>query len=340
MHRSIHRYSSTAAIALGLICLLLSIASHSAAPDAERIRLEALGETLFFDAAFSANGDVSCATCHQPEYAFADPRPVSLGTQARAGARNSPSLRNVIKDEEMFWDGRRPDLGSMILDPIFNEREHGLREIATLTGKLARSDRYQRSMHTLRRAAPDDEIIEEFRRAIAAYVSSLTAAPTRLDAWLAGDRTAFTPMEQLGLDVFQAKAGCARCHTVADGSLTDRQYHGIGIGLPQGSELVRLVAQAQSLESEKARHSAAVGDEQLASLGRFLVTLQIVDIGRFRTPSLRWASKTAPYMHDGSIGMLEAAVDRELYYRGAQDGQPVVLTPDERMALIAFLSAI
>lgn len=81
-------------------------------------------------------------------------------------------------------------------------------------------------------------------------------------------------------------------------------------------------------------------DPAVAALGRFLVTKEPVDIGRFKTPSLRNVALTAPYMHDGSIPTLEEAVEREVYYRGLSTGRPLILTPAEKADLIEFLKAL
>jgi cytochrome c peroxidase len=79
---------------------------------------------------------------------------------------------------------------------------------------------------------------------------------------------------------------------------------------------------------------------QWSDLGRFVVSHRPADIGAFRTPSLRNVAVTAPYMHDGSIVTLEAAVDHEIYYRGFSSGHPINLTQAERNAIVAFLESL
>jgi cytochrome c peroxidase len=81
-------------------------------------------------------------------------------------------------------------------------------------------------------------------------------------------------------------------------------------------------------------------DAQISKLGKFLGSKRPEDIGKFRTPSLRHVSKTAPYMHDGSIADLESALEHGLYYRGFSSQGPAVLTSDERAYLIAFLKTL
>lgn len=83
-----------------------------------------------------------------------------------------------------------------------------------------------------------------------------------------------------------------------------------------------------------------VKNHEIAALGRFVVSNDPNDIGRFKTPSLRNVALTAPYMHDGSLRTLEEAVDQEAYYRGLEAGRPLILTPAEKVDLVAFLHAL
>jgi cytochrome c peroxidase len=86
--------------------------------------------------------------------------------------------------------------------------------------------------------------------------------------------------------------------------------------------------------------SLVATDAEMATLGRFVVTRVGNDVGRFRTPSLRYVADTAPYMHDGSIPTIEAAVEQEVYWRGLASGAPVALTVSEREAIVAFLNTL
>ncbi len=109
---------------------------HSRATRAQSAALTELGRTLFFDPRFSQDGKVSCVSCHQPEKAFTDGRVVAQGVHDKQGTRNTPSLRNATYTPAKFWDGRRADLDSQVLDPFINAQEHGLRDHAELLQKL------------------------------------------------------------------------------------------------------------------------------------------------------------------------------------------------------------
>jgi cytochrome c peroxidase len=140
------------------------------------------------------------------------------------------------------------------------------------------------------------------------------------------------------------QAGCGGCHVVSQTGIptTDGQYHHSGIGdATQSSQLPQLV---QDVLSENLDASAlgprVLTNAQWSDLGRFVVSHRPADIGAFRTPSLRNVAVTAPYMHDGSIVTLEAAVDHEIYYRGFSSGHPINLTQAERNAIVAFLESL
>jgi cytochrome c peroxidase len=80
---------------------------HSPLARSRSAALTELGRTLFFDARFSQDGTVSCASCHQPEKAFTDGRVVAQGVQGKQGTRNTPSLHNAVHTQAKFWDSRR-----------------------------------------------------------------------------------------------------------------------------------------------------------------------------------------------------------------------------------------
>ena len=104
--------------------------------------ISGFGRALFFDSSLSADGKISCATCHRPDYEFAEPRAVSQGTFGLTGTRNAPSLLARQPTEPPLWDGRRDTLESQVLAPLTNPVEHGLADFTALTKRLAASPNY------------------------------------------------------------------------------------------------------------------------------------------------------------------------------------------------------
>lgn len=303
----------------------------------------ALGRTLFEDRRLSADGTVSCSTCHLPDRAFTDGRTVAQGVQQRGGTRNAPTLINSAYLTSLFWDGRRETLEEQAADPLVNPVEHGLGSHGELLATVRADAAYAAAFRAAFGVSPESIEIEHVAKALAAFERTLVAGDSPFDRYrYGGDPAALSVAQIRGLALFAGRAGCTTCHTIGEehALLTDHEFHTIGIGrqrvqprlAERTTRLVRL--------SEAERDRGITSDPEVADLGRFAVTLKPGDIGRFRTPSLRNVALTAPYMHDGSVPTLEEAVEREVYYRGLEAGRPLVLTPQEKADLVAFLEAL
>ncbi len=303
----------------------------------------ALGHALFDDKRLSADGKVSCSTCHQPGRAFTDGRIVAQGIQQRAGTRNTPTLINSAYLTSLFWDGRRKSLEEQAADPLVNPVEHALRNHGELLATVRTGAAYTAGFRAAFGVGPESIGIEHVVKALAAFERTLVLADSPFDRYrYGGDASALSTAQLRGLGLFTGRARCATCHTLGNeyALLTDQEFHTIGIGqerlqprlADRTTRLVRL--------SRAERDRSILSDPLVAELGRFAVTLKPGDIGRFRTPSLRNVALTAPYMHDGSVPTLAEAVERELYYRGLEAGRPLVLTPQEKADLVAFLQAL
>ena len=310
------------------------------------VQRAALGQQLFNDPSLSADGTVRCASCHRPEKSYTDGHAVAIGVYGRTGTRNAPSLLNIAAADEpaFFWDGRRIVLEQAVLDPLTNPVEMGLHDPSDLMRRITRNPAYRAAFA---HAFPDNNgrlTPNEVGTVLATYVRSLTPPDSAFDRYLHGDRTALNPRAQLGLALFQGKAGCTECHQLKGSrpALTDHGYHRTGVGLDGITASLPVLTEgviARSLQG------AAIGDRVAtyadeAQLGRFNVTQDPADIGLFRTPSLRGVARTAPYMHDGSIPTLEDAIDREVYYRSLQAGRPLNLGVEERLDLAEFLRTL
>jgi cytochrome c peroxidase len=271
----------------------------------------ALGRQLFFDPVLSRDSTVACATCHQPSRAFSDGQPLARGVHGRVGGRNTPTIVNRGYATAFSLDGRANRLESQALRAIQDSVEMDL-PLDSAVERLARSRRYAAAFQAIGRAPSAESVAS----ALAEYLRSVMAGDSRFDRFGAGDRSALTPLERRGLDLFQTRAGCDRCHS---GSLlSDEQFHNTGV---------------------------AWRDDAFRDAGRFAVTGQPRDRGAFKTPTLRQIAETAPYMHDGSLATLEQVVD--FYDRGGNANpnlddriRPLRLSDTERAALVAFLRTL
>lgn len=302
-----------------------------------------LGRRLFFEATLSANGQVSCATCHQPDKAFSDGQPLAMGIHGRTGTRNTPTVINAALHGTQFWDGRRGSLEEQAADPFVNPAEHGLPDHEAVLA-LLRSDGAYRGQFEIAFGAGRMQItMDEVTKALAAFIRSLSAGDSAFDRYAyAGDSAALDAPARQGLELFQGRAQCVDCHTISEqhAAFTDGQFHSIGVGLERIASKLGPLATRVARTSPQELDELVISDPDVAALGRFVVTRNPADIGKFRTPTLRNVALTAPYMHDGSVATLEAALEHELYYRGQAQGRPIILTPAEKAALVAFLKSL
>jgi cytochrome c peroxidase len=305
-----------------------------------------LGRQLFFDKALSADGTVSCSTCHDPQRAFADGKAVAEGINGRRGTRNSPSLLNAMFNSGQFWDGRAATLEAQAILPLINPDEMGNASFSDVVKRLQAVPQYLRQF---RDVFGGDLSIENVGRAIAAYERTLLAGNSSFDRFVGGDRDAMSSSAQRGLSIFRGRASCARCHTINSSFpfFSDQNYRNTGVATaaPSFNLLARRAVQVLR-EKNSISHIQELGREEGGSeLGRFLVSGHTLDIGSFRTPSLRNVELTAPYFHNGTAATLREVV--QFYMKGGGDDprrdwelQPVSLNDSEQEDLIEFLKSL
>lgn len=305
-----------------------------------------LGRRLFFDARLSADGTVSCATCHDPKLGFADGKAVAEGVGGRRGARNSPTLLNAMFNSGQFWDGRAQSLEEQAKLPLIDPNEMGNASYEQVVERVRSLPEYEEGF---RKAFGGPATIELIGKAIASFERTLVSGNSPFDRLNAGDRKAMSDAAQRGLFLFRTKGRCAICHnfSAAFPFFTDQNYRNTGVGVnhPSFMNLTR-----RALESARRREGTdllrrAFVEDGSAELGRFLVTGNSLDIGAFRTPSLRDVELTSPYFHDGSAKTLKDVL--LFYVKGGNDNpvrdwqlEPVDLSEAEQADLIEFLKAL
>jgi cytochrome c peroxidase len=269
----------------------------------------ALGRRLFFDPILSLDRTVSCASCHEPDHGFASREAKPLGVGGRRAARNAPPVFNRAFGSTHFWDGRAPTLEAQVLFPIENPDEMGL-PLEQAVARLA-ADAGYRELFEAAGGAPSRELLAS---SIAEFLRRLVVGDSPIDHFRAA-KTELTPLERRGLWLFESKGRCWRCHSGPN--FSDESFHDTGVGVVDG-------------EPEP---------------GRFAVTKERADRGRFKTPTLRMVARTAPYMHDGSLATLEDVI--RYYARGGNKNDnldplllPVELSDDDVAALVALLQAL
>jgi len=309
----------------------------------------ALGQKLFFDGRLSSDGTVACASCHNPDRAFTDGKPTSIGVHGRVGQRNAPTILNALYNKTQFWDGRAQTLEDQAALPIVNSIEMGQPNLNAAVGRIAAVGEYQRAFsQVFGRPTSGPDIL----RAIASYERSLVSFNSPFDRFIAGDKNAIDDAAKRGWDLFNTRARCNKCHalteTKRDATLfTDNDFHNIGIGIIRHN-VVALARQAEQLvnSGDAAAIDRAALQTDMSALGRFLVTKKESDIASFKTPGLRNLLVTGPYFHDGSQVTLWDVMDHYNKGDGLQnpwldeDIQPLALTEREIDDVVAFLASL
>ena len=341
-------------------------------------RAARLGRAIFFDTRFSANGAVSCGTCHVPQLAFQDARPRGRGIMDVP--RRTMTLVDAAYATWFFWDGRKDSLWSQALGPPESPAEHGISR--TRVTMLVR-DHYREPYQALfgpvprlptpvdERARPADDDAQARRawdaipattreaithlyvnvgKAIAAFERTIRPAPAPFDryveALLRGDRDApagkLPPAAMRGLRLFIGKARCTNCHSGP--LLTNGEFHATLVPPGEGGapDAGRADGLAQVVADEfncQSRWSDAKPEECTAL--RFMSRDTHAARGAFKTPSLRNVAERAPYMHAGQFKTLGEVLR---FYRDVsrrvRDVQHGGLTDAELTDLQAFLATL
>ena len=258
---------------------------------------------------------MSCASCHKPERAFADDRPVSPGVGGKLGTRNTPSVMNSSGRTTLFWDGRAETLEDQALFPIENPVEMAL-PVAEALQRLNADPTYAKQFEL---AYGGPATARSLGRALAAFQKTLDTQSSPYDRYSHGDDSAISESARRGRLLFIGRGKCADCHSGED--FTSDRFR--NIGLYDGGTL-----------NDK---------------GRGAVTQQAQDDGQFKVPSLRNVSVTAPYMHNGAFKTLREVIE---YYNQPDKVVPAAkgrdvsmnaelrLTEQEKADLEAFLEAL
>jgi len=303
----------------------------------------ALGHKLYFDTRLSADGTVSCATCHDVTRGFTDQLKTSEGIKEQIGHRNAPTTLNVALLQTVFLDGRSPTLEHQAKQPIINPVEMGMPDGQAAVDAIKDDPEYQAAFQ---KAYGRPVNYDDIGRAIAAFERTLVFIDSPFRRFLNGDENAISSEAKQGWKLFNEKARCVTCHPMNPSNPlgTDNRFHNIGVSA-RHQDFDALAKQAlKALKedpSEKKLDELALATN-MSELGRFLVTKNRSDIGAFRTSILLNIGITPPYMHDGTVETLWDVMDH--YNKGGEpnlflDGgmEPLALTEDEINNIVEFL---
>ncbi len=332
-----------------------------------------LGKELFFDKSFSANGKVSCATCHIPEYSFTDR--LALARGMGTNTRRTMPLIGAAYQSWFFWDGRKDSLWSQAIGPIESPPEHGVTrsycahliidkyksEYTEIFGSLPKVThkscppkaspgtgnpvalRLWKAMKPQDRDAVN-RVYANIGKAIAAYVRRILPSPAPFDLYVdavlrndaeSADK-AMGPDAVEGLRLFIGKAKCTNCHM---GPLfTNSGFHNIGIDNPRDKGRAEGIGKVVSDEFNCLGKYSDAKPEECSEL-RFIDSDKSKYAGSFKTPTLRNVADRPPYMHSGQFKTLEEVL---FFYRrsSSKEVEHQGLTADELLKIQAFLKTL
>lgn len=275
----------------------------------------ALGKRLFYDAILSANNTQSCASCHLQDFGFTDPNQFSTGIDGIAGTRNAMPLINLGWQTKFFWDGGANGLESQVIGPITNPIE--MHE--TMENVVAKLNAHVEYPGLFKAAFGNEEVSSQnIMRAIAQFERTLISGNSKYDQYMRGE-TFLSSQELNGLSLFtdMEKGDCSHCHSLGS-TFSDFEFRNTGL------------------------------DSIPVDEGRYLITLNSSDRGKFKTPSLRNVELTAPFMHDGRFQtLLECVQHYNTGFRYSANLDPNLslavkgrMTQQEMEDLVAFMKTL
>ncbi len=235
-----------------------------------------LGKKLFFDPILSGNNRLSCADCHFQSSAFSDPARFSIGIEGVAGEFNASAIINPAWNTTNFWDGRAISLEEQALGPVTSFIELHAPSWQAVTDKLMAHSQYR---DLFKMAFNTDKIdSSHVVKAIAQFERTLISGNSKFDKFLQYEAL-LTPSELRGKEIFNTEKGdCFHCHSYP--LFTSNEFHNNGLD-----------------------------PEHLMHEGRYRVTRDVNDLGKFKSPTLRNVELSAPYMHDGRFQTLEEVIE-------------------------------
>ena len=274
-----------------------------------------LGKMLFFDTRLSGDGNISCASCHNPMFGWSDGLPTGRGFRGERLGRASPTIINTAFNDIQMWDGRAATLEDQAMGPMMAASEMNM-DLDALFSWLNGNSGYREAFD---RAYPGEPIsADTISKALAAFERTIVSNDSPFDRWISGDADAMSAQQVRGLNIFldDAKGNCAVCHSAPN--FTDNGFHNVGLS----------------------SHGVDNPD-----MGRFEHVPVGILKGAFKTPTLRNITSTAPYFHDGSATTLMEVVEH--YDRGGDvhenlspNMKALNLSSQEKQDLVAFLRAL
>lgn len=307
-----------------------------------------LGTVLYFDARLSGDAGISCAECHNPTLGWSDGQATCRGYPGTVHWRNCQTVVNTAYYRKLFWEGSSTSLedqaGTAATGAVAGNGGENMME-----ERLAQIPEYVKRFKEV--FGTEWPQLEDAWKAIAAFERTIYQVDTPFDKYMRGDKAALSEEAKKGRELFQGKAGCIQCHNGA--LFTDEKYYNLGV--PENTEFDENPQLQITFRFQQ--YGKGVSEDiyrtNKIDLGLYYRMKRKEDMGKFRTPTLRYTLYTPPYMHNGAFYTLEEVVD--FYNQGGGEDQveklygfstktkklqPLNLTDEEKAALVAFLNSL
>jgi len=304
-----------------------------------------LGKMLFWDPRLGGDASTGCVTCHEPSQGWAFSDAFSRGYPGTVHWRNSQTVVNSAYYGKLFWAGSASSLEKQAKSAATGAVA-GNGESDVMEARLAFIPEYRKLFKEV--FGTEWPLIGDAWKAIAAFERTMIHNDTPVDRYLKGDKSALSDEQKRGMKLFNGKAGCIQCHNGANA--TDEKYYNLGVPQPERWDEDGLAQITFRYE----QYAKGVTQKMYRTIkddaGLYYRTKQKRDMGKFRTPPLRYTMYTAPYMHNGAFWDLEEVV--QFYNAGGgenifTDGsfgknktkliKPLNLSDEEVADLVAFL---
>lgn len=273
-----------------------------------------LGKQLFFDPRFSSTGTVSCNSCHNLMAGGEDSRTTSMGVHGQSGPRNAPTVWNSAFHSVQFWDGRAASLEEQAKGPVVAQVEMGMRSLDDAISRVRRIPGYVEQFKQVF-GGEHAVTVDNAARAVGAFERTLITPGSAYDRFVTGDKAAMDGQQQRGMKRFN-ELGCTGCH---------RPPAFTGPWLPGGFFVTFPFHDSPYVTQYRLREDS----------GRQAVTGDLADKHKYRVPTLRNVSLTAPYFHNGAVAKLDDAVQ---VMAASQLG--VKLSVEDAADIVAFLNTL
>jgi len=307
-----------------------------------------LGKLLFFDSRIGGDASVSCADCHMPKQGWGFNDPLSRGYPGVIHWRNSQTVINSAFLGKLFWTGSAKSLEnqapSAALGGVSGNGERDMVE-----ARLAFIPDYVKRFNAV--FGDTWPKVNNVWKAMAAFERTLIHNNTPFDNYMRGDKKALSAQQVRGLKLFQGKANCVECHNGP--LLTDQKYYNLGLERAEEWSQTGLSQITFRYEQYAKGVTEAMYRKIKDDAGLYYRTKEKSDMGKFRTPPLRYTAYTAPFMHNGKFFDFDEVVD--FYNDGGgsnefTDGtwsknktkllKPLNLSDEEKEDLVSFLESL